>query len=87
MDGKHHKESGSWELGAGKYQYGKPYREEKIDSRIYKQLIKGYEKAEPAARCGRKRVISTGAPAGDLSLARFGMRNGRVCSLWLSYSE
>ena len=68
--------------------YGKPSREEKIDSRIYKQLIKGYKKGDPLPDAGEKELVyGAGATAGDLSLARFGMRNGKVSYIWLSYSE
>jgi hypothetical protein len=68
--------------------YGKPSREEKIDSRIYKELIKGYKKGDPLPDAGDKELVyGAGATAGDLSSARFGMRNGKVSYIWLSYSE
>jgi hypothetical protein len=59
--------------------YGKPSREEKIDSRIYKQLIKGYKKGDSLPDAGEKELV--------YGLARFGMRNGKVSYIWLSYSE
>jgi hypothetical protein len=68
--------------------YGKPSREEKTDSRIYKELIKGYKKGDPLPDAGDKQLVyGAGATAGDLSLTRFGMRNGKVSYIWLSYSE
>ena len=52
--------------------YGKPSREEKIDSRIYKELIKGYKKGDPLPDAGEKELVyGAGATAGDLSLAHF----------------
>jgi hypothetical protein len=73
---------------AGGICQGRVEREEKIDSRIYKELIKGYKKGDSLPDAGEKELVyGAGATAGNLSLARFGMRNGKVSYIWLSYSD
>ncbi len=68
--------------------YGKPSREGKPDSKTYRELVKGYQKGDTLPDIGDKELQYGAGPAvGDLSLAKFGMRNGKVSYIWLSYSD
>jgi hypothetical protein len=68
--------------------YGKPTREGKPDSKIYRELVKGYQKGDTLPDLGDKDLQYGAGPAvGDLSVARFGIRNGKVSYIWLSYSD
>jgi hypothetical protein len=66
--------------------YGKALREGKPDSKMYRELVKGYQKGDALPDLGDKK-LQYGPTAGDLSSARFGIRNGKVCYIWLSYSD
>jgi len=66
--------------------YGKPTRQGKPDSKIYRELVKNYQKGDTLPDLGDKE-LQYGPSAGDLSLARFGIRNGKVSYIWLSYSD
>ncbi len=79
-------------LGSGEqdvlHAYGKPLREGKPDSKTYRELVKGYEKGDTLPDLGDKELQYGAGPAmGDLSLAKFGIRNGKVSYIWLSYSD
>lgn len=68
--------------------YGKPSREGKPDSKTYRELVKGYQKDDPLREMGDKELQYGAGPAiGDLSVAKFGIRNGKVSYIWLSYSN
>jgi hypothetical protein len=68
--------------------YGKPSREGKPDSKMLRELIEGYQKGDTLPDVGDKELQYGAGPAvGDLSLAKFGTRNGKVSYIWLSYSD
>lgn len=68
--------------------YGKPSREGKPDSKTYRGLVKGYQKDDTLPDLGDKELqYGAGQAMGDLSLAKFGIRNGKVSYIWLSYSD
>jgi hypothetical protein len=68
--------------------YGKPTREEKTDSKSYKFLIPSYRQGDTSPDVGDKQLVYSAGPAiADLSLAQFGIRNGKVCFILLLYSE
>jgi hypothetical protein len=68
--------------------YGKPSREGKPDSKTYRELVKGYQKGDALPDLGDKELqYGAGPTMGDLSLAKFGIRNGKVSYIWLSYSD
>ncbi|MGA8493501.1 MAG: hypothetical protein WB711_23975 [Terriglobales bacterium] len=68
--------------------YGKPSKEAKPDAKVYRELVKGYQKGDTLPDVGDKELQYGAGPAvGDLSLAKFGIRNGKVSYIWLSYSD
>lgn len=68
--------------------YGKPSRGMKTDASVYRELIKGYRRGDVPPAIGDKTLLYDAGPtSGDLSLAQFGIRNGKVSYIWLSYSE
>jgi hypothetical protein len=68
--------------------YGKPSQERKPESKTYRELVKGYQKGDTLPDLGDKELQYGAGPAmGDLSLAKFGIRNGKVSYIWLSYSD
>jgi hypothetical protein len=67
--------------------YGKPSSEDKITSRAYRSLIRGYRHSDTLPVIPEKILLYNDATGRDLSAAEFGIRNGKVSYISLSHNE
>jgi hypothetical protein len=70
--------------------YGKASSELKVDSGIFRLRIRGHRSEDklPQLRdVAERRLFYNGDAATDLSAAEFGIRDGKVCYIWVSHNE
>jgi hypothetical protein len=67
--------------------YGTPSSENKLDSRVYRLIIRGYREGDAKPSVGNKRLSYTGPEDANLNAVELGIREGKVSWIQLSNSE
>jgi hypothetical protein len=67
--------------------YGKPSSDDKLGPQTYRTRIKGFRPEDRHPDMGERSLFYNGDVTTDLSAAEFGVRNGKVSYVWLSYNE